>query len=149
MNRKTSIACAAIAAILVILFSQAYVTKIQQVNKSSKNKSYNNSNVNAYVNGYNTAGNNNQNYQTQTAAQTTAYIVQNTDTYSTQTATTAVESAEGYSSAITAESTVSDVQQQTDANQSGTATTRKKSILERANETTTQAVKKFKIINQN
>ena len=148
MNRKTSIACAAIAAILVILFSQAYVTKIQQVNESSKNKSYNNSNVNAYVNGYNTAGNNNQNYQTQTAAQTTAYIVQNTDTYSTQTTVT-TQSAEAYSSAITAESTVSDVQQQIDANHSSTATTRKKSILERANETTTQAVKKFKIINQN
>ena len=39
MNRKSSIAAAAIAAILIFLFSQAYVKRIQKANSKHKDKS--------------------------------------------------------------------------------------------------------------
>ena len=36
MNRKTSIAAAILAAVLIFLFSQAYVSKIEKINNSKK-----------------------------------------------------------------------------------------------------------------
>ena len=135
MDRKTSVAAAVLAGVLVILFSQAYMTKIERINeKSQKTESSAADNsicISINVDGVDTKKNSEKNNDDEVIAD------KNPENNAVQISTSENES-------ISNESFVTTIDMNGQTNIE--TTTEEKSILDRANEKKTEPKKKFNII---
>lgn len=129
MDRKTSVAAAVLAGVLVILFSQAYMSKIERINeknqKTESSAADNSISISINVDGVDTKKNSEKNAD------------ENPENNAVQISTSENES-------ISNESFVTTIDMNGQTNIE--TTTEEKSILDRANEKKTEPQKKFNII---
>lgn len=134
MDRKTSVAAAVLAGVLVILFSQAYMTKIERINeknqKTESSAADNSISISINVDGVDTK-NSEKNNDDEVIAD------ENPENNAVQISTSENES-------ISNESFVTTIDVNGQPNIE--TTTEEKSILDRANEKKTEPQKKFNII---
>lgn len=135
MDRKTSVAAAVLAGVLVILFSQAYMTKIERINeknqKTESSAADNSISISINVDGVDTKKNSEKNNDDEVIAD------ENPENNAVQISTSENES-------ISNESFVTTIDMNGQTNIE--TTTEEKSILGRANEKKTEPQKKFNII---
>lgn len=132
MDRKTSVAAAVLAGVLVILFSQAYMTKIERINeknqKTESSAADNSISISINVDGVDTKKNSEKNE---------VIADENPENNAVQISTSENEP-------ISNESFVTTIDMNGQTNIE--TTTEEKSILDRANEKKTEPQKKFNII---
>lgn len=135
MDRKTSVAAAVLAGVLVILFSQAYMTKIERINeknqKTESSAADNSISISINVDGVDTKKNSEKNNDDEVIAD------ENPENNAVQISTSENESISNESFVTTI-----DMNDQTNIE----TTTEEKSILDRANAKKTEPQKKFNII---
>ena len=135
MDRKTSVAAAILAGVLVILFSQAYMTKIERINeknqKTESSAADNSISISINVDGVDTKKNSEKNNDDEVIAD------ENPENNAVQIGTSENES-------ISNESFVTTIDMNGQTNIE--TTTEEKSILDRVNEKKTEPQKKFNII---
>lgn len=135
MDRKTSVAAAVLAGVLVTLFSQAYMTKIERINeknqKTESSAADNSISISINVDGVDTKKNSEKNNDDEVIAD------ENPENNAVQISTSENEP-------ISNESFVTTIDMNGQTNIE--TTTEEKSILDRANEKKTEPQKKFNII---